>query len=298
LIEWINFPNLIEFNVVEPKWICLEIDEIGYIKKEAPKLTFHYWQKLLFALANFHGIYFDMNKQPRLSVVLPGGHRMEAMLGTCVDKKISVSVRIRRNIRKRLTDFGITQELEHWLINMVKQGCNFIISGWTGSGKTTFLNTLISHIPRSSRILTVEDTREIFLESDDYSCQYIVSRNEKSTNIGYNEIIDHIVRSRPDILVVGEVSIGNAYPILRLLNSGHKGFLCTIHANSCRSAINWAFPQNIQLAGISPDNITNWLNNALDVVIQLGANIQTKFIKEIYSPKTDFMIYDGSSFRL
>ena len=293
LLPWFDIAGLIEISIVEPQFICLEIEDRGYIRKEAPDLTYDYWEKTLFALANVNGVYFDVFNQPKLSIILPGEHRLEAMLGNHVDKKISISIRMKKFNQKKITDFGINSELADWLIGTVQQGCNCVISGGTSSGKTTFLNTLLSYIPASKRILTVEDTRELFFKNNDFSCHYILNRNEKNTNIGYQEVIDHIVRSRPDVLIVGEISVANAYAVLRLLNSGHRGFFCTIHANDASSAIQWAFPQNVQLSGIEPAHVVGWLTNALDLVVQLGSQPKVKYVKEIYEPKCNKVIYSA-----
>ena len=81
-----------------------------------------------------------------------------------------------------------------------------MVSGGTSSGKTTFLNTLLSYIPRSKRILAVEDTYELNIGHYD-KVNYIISRNEANPTINYPQIIDHLVRSRPDLIVCDEISV-------------------------------------------------------------------------------------------
>lgn len=283
LHKWIEVPGLIEINITKEKELCLEIAGQGYIQEQDDCLNYQYWNKLCFALANIAGFCFDEHTQPRLSTVLPGGHRFEAMLGPHVKNKISISIRIRNKQTKNLSDFGLTKSDASKLIEKVNNGCNCLVSGGTSSGKTTFLNTLIAYIPPSKRVLTVEDTPELYLPNFKNSVQYIVSRNEQQS-IGYNQIIDHVMRSRPDIIMVGEVSVYNAYPILRLLNSGHQGFFTTIHANSAKLAIEAAFAQNVQLAGLSSQNISPWLHQTVDLVIHLKAKKNNKHVQEIFSP--------------
>ena len=118
----------------------------------------------------------------------------------------------------------LTGNLQQEIITMVHSGANIIISGGTSSGKTTFLNTLLQYVPEFKRILTVEDTYEINVKQRD-QVNYIISRNESNPTINYSQIIDHLVRSRPDLIVCGEISVSNAFPILRMLNSGHSGLV-------------------------------------------------------------------------
>ncbi len=100
-------------------------------------------------------------------------------------------------------------------------------------------------------------------------------------------MIDHLMRSRPDMIIMGELSIANAYPILRLLNSGHAGFMCTLHANTPASALAWAIPQNIAFAGHDLTGVKEFLHEAVDVVLQLHRGEDgTRHITEVLFPKT------------
>ena len=285
LNRYLSMENLMEINVTESGYLCLEKDITGFERQQDQNLDFIFWQRLCRVLANVNGVAFDPILQPRLSTVLPGGHRIEAMLGNNINRKISVSIRVNRKTKRKLNDFGLSECQQSELISLINKGCNCLISGGTSSGKTSFLNVLLQELVLKKRILTVEDVREICLPNIDYSSQYIVSRNEKNAVIGYPEIIDHLMRSRPDIIVVGEVSVHNAFPILKLLNSGHKGFFCTIHANSPRLALNAAFSQNIQLAGGDASNVGAWLCQTLDIVIQLCSTKKGKKVSQIYFPR-------------
>lgn len=277
--------DVMELSIVDDSHICIERDSIGYEKIADSRLTFAYWENLCHVLANNNGVVFDAIKQPRLSAILPGGHRIEAMLGNNVDSKISVSIRVKRKKQREIQDFGLDNKIANALVKMVNDGCNCIISGGTSSGKTSFLNALLQHINRDKRVLTIEDAREVNLPDMQYSAQYIVSRNEQKATIGYPQMIDHLMRSRPDMVIIGEISVSNAFPALRLLNTGHKGFLCTIHANSPELALNGAFPQNIQMSGHETTNVSKWLRDMVDIVIQLKSGKHGKMVTEIYTPK-------------
>jgi len=119
------------------------------------------------------------------------------------------------------------------LERLVKARFNILISGGTGSGKTTFLNALSMFIPPESRIVTIEDAAELKLSHADN----IIRLETRPPNIeGKGEIrIRDLVRSslrmRPDRIIVGEVRAGEALDMLQAMNTGHEGSLSTVHAN-------------------------------------------------------------------
>ncbi|MEN8237545.1 MAG: ATPase, T2SS/T4P/T4SS family, partial [Pseudomonadota bacterium] len=122
--------------------------------------------------------------------------------------------------------------------------------------------------PDDKRVLSVEDTRELVIPHQN-QVNYVVSRNEATPAVGYSHVIDHLMRSRPDIILAGELSIANTFPVLRLLNSGHKGFMCTLHANSPNLALDEAIPANVMLSGNPAQGVSEYLRKTVDVVIQL-----------------------------
>jgi type IV secretion system protein VirB11 len=282
-----------------------------------PRLTVRYWDELCHILANKAGMSFDVSSQPIVSTRLPGGHRFEAMLGkTVIESGISVSIRIKRAFRAGLETFGLSSDPRHlmtgafkqprlepagslagvprdvgaWLLQSVAEGRNILISGGTSSGKTTLLNALVQSIPEDKRVLCVEDTREVDLPHIKNKNFYVVSRNEANPNVGYGEVFDHMMRSHPQIIIAGELSIRNAYPALLLMNSGHRGFMCTMHANSARLALDEGFFQRITLAGraVIKRDLIEYLRSAIDLVIQCGLGPDGKRrVLEIWEPGRD-----------
>ena len=285
LLIYLNDQDLVEINVNQPQELRLESATHGVKFITVPELDFKYWLNLCHVLANGNGLFFDPTIQPRVSVELPGGHRFEAMIGDGVKNRLSVSIRLKRNIKLELEDFGLTGQLKDEIISMLSNGANIVVSGGTSSGKTTFLNTLLHYIPRSKRILAVEDTYELNIGHYD-KVNYIVSRNEANPTINYPQIIDHLVRSRPDLIVCGEISVANAFPILRMLNTGHRGFMCTVHANTPDLALSAAIPQNVVMSGITISNVKKLLYQLVDLTIQLHRTDSGKRqITEVLFPK-------------
>lgn len=290
LNPYLQEEDLIECSVIKAGELNLEISGMGYKKISTSKLDLKYWENLCHVLANHWGLAFDPITQPRLSVMLPGGHRFEAMVGSNVESKLSISIRMRRYLNLSFADYGLDPRHEELITNLIQKGANILISGGTSSGKTTFMNMLLQSIPQDKRILVLEDTRELNVPHENH-IHYVVSRNEKNPTLDYPQMIDHLMRSRPDIILMGELSMANAYPILRLLNSGHAGFMCTLHANSCDAALSWAIPQNIVFSGHEPKGVKEFLYEAVDLVIQLHRSDKgQRYVGEMMFPKTQELI--------
>lgn len=282
--------DVMEIVAINSGFVGLEKDTTGWEEVKDDAIDNEYWSRLCNVTANVNGVMFDEVAQPRLSAVLPDGHRIEVMKGNNVASKLSVTIRVKRNINWELTDFGLDVDTINWLVKLIRSGVKIVISAPTGGGKTSLVNALIRYIngdraEKNIRTITVEDAREIDLEDTRFSPQYVVSRNENDATIGYNEIIDHLVRSKPTYIILGEISVKNAYHAMRMLNTGHEGFLCTVHANSPIDALNKAFPQNTRMAGINSNEVGEWMHDLIDVVVQLKITRNGKRVSEIYLPK-------------
>lgn len=288
LRSFLEVENLKEISILQEKEIGLEIDGKGYIFLKAPELDYNYWKILCHSLANVNGILFNPNFHPILSTILYDPktgykHRFEAMLGPCVEEELSISIRLQRKDPKTLEDFGVEGELKETILSFINFQKSIIISGGTSSGKTTLLNLLAQNIPLHKRILSIEDARELSLPHKNWKA-YCIPRYEEKTSSTYQSIIDHFMRARPDIILSGEISILNSFPILRLLNTGHQGFMCTIHANTPHLAIEEAFPQNLHLAGYTFSGVSDFLKKTIDLILHVDSETSgKKIIKEIWT---------------
>jgi type IV secretion system protein VirB11 len=134
-----------------------------------------------------------------------------------------------------LEDFSTDDKFLSILKNEIKKGTNILISGETGSGKTSFLNAMVALFP-DERLVTVENSLEINVPDNISSKQQLILSGNKISNIGYSDLIDVAMRLNPKRLIIGEVDTQNAQTYLRISNTGHKGVYSTIHANSCSDA--------------------------------------------------------------
>ena len=290
LDELLSIPNLVELSAVREGEVALEIADQGYEFRKIPDLTLDYWMNLCYVLGNKKGEIFNPEKQPRMSTRLPGGHRFEAMIGKSVDSGLSVSIRINRQVSVSLKEFGLPSSIQSELIEAVREGESILVSGGTSSGKTTFLKALIQHIPLEKRVLTVEDTRELEVPHAN-KVQYVVNRNEKAPVISWPQVIDHLMRSRPDVIIAGELSIANTFALISLLDTGHRGFMTTVHSNSAKLAVEETIPTKVKLAEINIPNLSDYLKKTIDWVIQIQKIQEGRAFKrrvvEIWKPQKD-----------
>jgi len=172
-----------------------------------------------------------------------------------------------------LVGFGtITNEAVGFLKACVMARANLLISGGTGTGKTTLLNVCSSFIPPDERIVTIEDAAELQLHQEH------VCRKESrppdlngENKVGIRELVINALRMRPDRIVVGECRAGEALDMLQAMNTGHDGSLTTLHANTTRDALS-RLETMVLMAGIDLPMraIRQQTASAIDLVVQLS----------------------------
>ena len=170
-----------------------------------------------------------------------------------------------------LIDFGtLSRQMADFLNGCVEAALNIIVSGGTGSGKTTTLNVLSSFIPHDLRIVTVEDSAELQLQQE-----HVVRLETRPPNIeGEGEVtmrdlVKNSLRMRPDRIIVGECRGGEALDMLQAMNTGHDGSLTTVHANNPRESIS-RLETLVMMAGMElPQKaIREQISSAVDLIVQ------------------------------
>ncbi len=149
---------------------------------------------------------------------------------------------------------------------------NVIISGGTGSGKTTTLNVMSSFIPEGERVITIEDAKELQLRQDHVLCMESRPANvEGKGEVSIRDLVKNALRMRPDRIVVGECRGGEALDMLQAMNTGHDGSLTTVHANTPRDAMT-RIETLTMMAGydLPIKAIREQMSSAVDLVIQIG----------------------------
>ena len=213
---------------------------------------------------------------PMVDARLPDGSRVNAIIPPLALDGPSLSIRkfAKDPIKvQELIRFGsITPEIAQVLEGMVRGRLNILISGGTGTGKTTFLNVLSSFIPNDERIITIEDSAELQLQQE-----HIVRLETRPPNlegageVTQRDLVRNALRMRPERIILGEVRGGEALDMLHAMNTGHDGSLATIHANSSRDALT-RLETMVSMAGLHiPDKaIRHQIASAINVVLQLA----------------------------
>jgi pilus assembly protein CpaF len=174
---------------------------------------------------------------------------------------------------EQLIDYGsITVEVAGLLERMVRAKYNILVSGGTGSGKTTFLNALSNYIPKDERIITIEDSAELQITGIENIVR-LETRNANTEGKGEVTIRDLIkasLRMRPERIIVGEVRGAEALDMLQAMNTGHDGSLSTAHANSTRDMLSRLETMVLSGSQIPLEAIRQQIASAIDIIIQLS----------------------------
>ena len=237
---------------------------------------------------------------PMVDARLKDGSRVNAIIPPLAIDGPSVSIRrfaVEAITAEKLIEYGaMTQNIAALLENVVKSGLNVLISGGTGTGKTTLLNVVSGYIPEDERIVTIEDSAELQLQQP-----HVLRLETRPANIeGKGEItqrdlVKNSLRMRPDRIVVGEVRGEEAFDMLQAMNTGHDGSLTTVHANTPRDALS-RIENMVTMSGANLPlaAIRTQIASALDFVIQLERQEDGKrriiSIQEIQGMEGDVII--------
>jgi len=213
---------------------------------------------------------------PMVDARLPDGSRVNIIVPPLCPRSPAITIRRFRERRFSLEELvalgSMPAALAQFLAAAVRARANILISGGTGSGKTTMLSALAAHIPEEERIITIEDPIELKLQQP-----HVVSLEARPPSIeGKGEVtqrdlLRNALRMRPDRIIIGEVRGPEAFDMLNAMNTGHEGSLSTIHANSPRDAL--ARLENMVLmAGFDlPQRaIREQIASALDLIVQVA----------------------------
>jgi len=234
---------------------------------------------------------------PMLDARLPDGSRVNAIIPPLALDGPAMSIRrfgvSPIDVHRLLEIETFTEEMAFFLKACVQARMNILISGGTGTGKTTLLNALSRWIPEGERVVTIEDAAELQLQRE-----HVVRLETRPPNIEgkgcitQRDLVRNTLRMRPDRIIVGEVRGAETIDMLQAMNTGHEGSMTTVHSNSPRDALS-RLENMVSMAGLNfPIRaIREQLSSALDVLIHLGRLIggRRKIVKivEITSMEGD-----------
>ena len=239
--------------------------------------------------------------KPILDSRLPDGSRVAAVIPPCSLSGVTLTIRkfnsrhfeIEDLIRSGTLNRALANRLEDYLL----QRRNLLISGGTGSGKTSLLTALGKFIPADERILLIEDTAEIQLAHENM-VRFEARREQNGMPaVSIRDLLKAALRHRPDRILLGEIRSGEAFDLLQLLNTGHSGTISTIHASSARQGLS-RFASCVLQSGVEIPYraIKTNIADSLNVVVQIERRPGRRFISEVleinnYDPDADLFAF-------
>ena len=214
---------------------------------------------------------------PILDAQLPDGSRLNATIAPVASPSPAMTIRRHRLVARQMQDLvqleSLTESAAQFLKAAIQARLGILVAGGTSSGKTNFLNVLAGLFPESERVIVIEDTRELQLPLADVVYQTVRYANAEGTGeIPQRRLVQNALRMRPDRIVVGEVRGAETLDMLLAANTGHEGFLSTVHSNSAGQALT-RLVQLTKLASegsqIDEKTVAEWITEAFHLVVFL-----------------------------
>ncbi|PSH55608.1 P-type DNA transfer ATPase VirB11 [Phyllobacterium sophorae] len=200
-------------------------------------------------------------------------------------EKVSVAVGGPSEVDRTLIEQLRSERIYDFIHTAIRQRISVLISGGTSTGKTTFLNACLKTIDLHERILTLEDTRELFPPQKNV-VHLLASRGHQGTaQVTIQSLLEASLRMRPDRLFVGEIRGAEAFAFLRAINTGHPGSMSTVHADTPLGAyeqLAMMMQQAGMSSGYSKQDLMSYIQMVIPVVIQLRREGGRRGVSEIY----------------
>jgi len=219
---------------------------------------------------------------------LPDGSRANAVLPPIAPDGPIVTIRkftgISHDIVTLIRQGFISEDAARFLCECVRERKTVFLCGGTGSGKTTFLNTLSSFIPKDERVITIEDSAELSLQgiSNLVRLEARLPGPDGSGEVNIGSMIRAALRMRPDRIIVGEVRGSESADMMHALNTGHPGSMCTGHANSCIEMLERLTAMVMAGSSLPYEAIVTQLSMGIDIIVHITRNKEgRRYIDEI-----------------
>ena len=304
-------PEVTEVCINAPGEAFIETRQ-GWTRRPLPFADLQWCLRLAKLIANSTRQRID-ESSPLLSGALPSGERAQIVLPPAtLAGTVAITLRrpssevwtiqelarrgIFRSTRRATSALDDTErellrllaehDYEAFMRLAVRSRKNILVSGPTGSGKTTWTKALIREIPAEERLITIEDARELVLDRHPNHVRLFYSKDDQGlARVTPKQLLESCLRMKPDRILLAELRAEEAFDYLRNVNSGHPGSITSIHAGSCELAFEQLVLLVKQSTGgreLARRDIKSLLYLLIDVVIQFGVERQERFIREIW----------------
>jgi type IV secretion system protein VirB11 len=283
--QWLECETVTDILVNRPREVWIEDSRRAAMERiEAPEIDDRLVQRLAEQVARVS--HQGINREhPLLGATLPDGARVQFCGPPATRRHWAMAVRRHRRLDLPLDAYdsgpiepagvvvlpdAAAQPIA-FLRAAIAARKTILISGGTGTGKTTFLNSMLGEIPSEERVVLVEDTPELRLPGANGVGLVAVKGELGEARIAANDLLQAALRLRPDRIVLGELRGAESVSFLRAINTGHPGSFSTIHANSLRGALEQLALMVMQTGiGLSRTDTIEYAASVIDVIVQLG----------------------------
>lgn len=292
-------PDVTDIYINHPGEIWIERLGGGIARQEVPALTEAGLWRLARQIASLS--HQGINREhPLLAARLPDGSRVQIVAPPATRGPLAMAIRRHVSADLTLEDYarsgafeglshevseepvGAAPEPQSLLAEAVRRRKTILISGGTSTGKTTFLNALMREIPAEERLILIEDTPELQLRHANAVGLVAVKGELGEARVTADDLLQASLRMRPDRIILGELRGAEAYTFLRAINTGHPGFMTTIHADSPAKAIEQLGLIILQSGTrLSREDIAHYIRNTVDLFVQLERRGGKRIVRTI-----------------
>ncbi len=309
LKPWLHdTPTISEIALNKAGELWIECQEKGLYCEHHPDIDEGFLENFSRQVAAYNAQAIS-EESPLLSGSLPGGQRIQIVRPPASPNGHCFSIRKKTLLKMTLDDYeerdafnhvqtsitsNVTPEIaelqelhkngdiKQFLKKAVLAHQNIVISGGTSTGKTTFLNALLTEIPDDTRLITIEDTREVEIEQPNHLNLVAAKDSQGKARVTIQQLLEACLRLRPDRLIMGELRGSEAFTFLRASQSGHPGSITTVHADTPAGAIDQLSLMVLQAnLGMSREDIKTYVSSLVDVIIQLSRKDGLRYISAI-----------------
>ncbi len=309
LAGWLRRPDVTDILVNRPGEVWVESVMGGIVRHDAPDVTQVNLTRLAAQIARIskQGI---SREHPLLSASLPTGERIQIVLPPATRGEVALAIRKHVLTDLTLDDYVSAGALSHivgaggtkasidpdkelkailakgdvttFLRLAVQQKRNIVVSGGTGTGKTTFLNALLKEVSLEERLILIEDAAEIRLVHENAVGLVAVKGQTGEARVDVDDLLQSALRMRPDRIIVGELRGKEAFTFLRAINTGHPGSVTTLHADTPDGALEQLALMALQTGtAMTHADISAYVRSVVDVIVQLERKQGRRQVREI-----------------